>query len=252
MTRLDAGTRAAGVLLHPTSLPGRHGIGDVGDEPIAFLDWMRSAGLCIWQVLPLNPPGYGNSPYGCLSSYAGNPLLISLPEQETTSLPTDHVEFERVKELKTALLRQSFARFRESASDEQRAALQAFERDNAWLPDWALFAALKEQNGGREWPAWPAELAAREKEAVARARRELADEIRFHKYVQWLFFTQWATVRRAADARGIEIMGDVPIYVAWDSADVWANRHLFQLDENGAPTVVAGVPPDYFSPTGQR
>jgi len=252
MTRLDAGTRAAGVLLHPTSLPGRGGIGGLGDEVIAFLDWMREAGLRIWQVLPLNPPGYGNSPYGCLSSYAGNPLLISLPADDIPSFPDDHVDFDRVHELKSALLRTSFARFRATASDVERAALTAFERDNAWLPDWALFAALREQNGAREWTAWPPELAFRDKDSISRARRELAEEIRFHKYVQWLFFTQWAAVRRAADARGIEIMGDVPIYVAWDSADVWANRHLFQLDEHGVPSVVAGVPPDYFSETGQR
>ncbi|HEY6140070.1 MAG TPA: 4-alpha-glucanotransferase [Thermoanaerobaculia bacterium] len=246
MTRLAAATRAAGVLLHPTSLPGPGGIGDIGGAAIALLDWMRSAGLRIWQVLPLNPPGYGNSPYGCLSSYAGNPLLISLPSIDVPS--SDHVDFDRASELKRAALRESFAQRGANASDEQR----AFERDNAWLPDWALFAALKEQHGGRPWTEWPPELAFREKEAITRARRELADEIRFHKYVQWLFFTQWAEVRRAADARGIEIMGDVPIYVACDSADVWANRHLFQLDDRGAPTVVAGVPPDYFSETGQR
>jgi 4-alpha-glucanotransferase len=251
VTRLARGVRAAGVLLHPTSLPGPHGIGDTGGT-LALLDWMQSAGLRIWQVLPLNPPGFGNSPYGCLSSYAGNPLLISLPDGDAASLSEDEVDFDRVWELKTAMLRQSFADFRANAADELRAALQAFERDNAWLPDWDLYAALKEENSGREWASWPAELAFRDKEAIARARKELADEIRFHKYVQWLFFTQWAAVRRAADARGIEIMGDVPIYVAWDSADVWANRHLFQLDEDGRPTVVAGVPPDYFSVTGQR
>lgn len=246
MTRLAAATRAAGVLLHPTSLPGPGGIGTIGGEAIAFLDWMQSAGLRIWQVLPLNPPGYGNSPYGCLSSYAGNPLLIALPSVDLP--PSDRVDFDRIGEIKQAALRESFAKRGATASEEQR----AFERDNAWLPDWALFAALKEQHGGQAWTSWPAELASRDKEAIARARRELADEIRFHKYVQWLFFTQWAEVRRAADARGIEIMGDVPIYVACDSADVWANRHLFQLDDRGAPTVVAGVPPDYFSETGQR
>jgi len=240
-------TRAAGVLLHPTSLPGPGGIGSLGEESFAFLDWVQSAGLRLWQVLPLNPPGFGNSPYGCLSSYAGNPLLISLPSQDVPS--TDHVDFDRVREFKHAALRESFAKFR---AGEDRTALTAFERDNAWLPDWALFAALKEQHGGRPWPEWPPELAFRDKEAIARARRELADEIRFHKYAQWLFFTQWAAVRRAAAARGITIMGDVPIYVAWDSADVWANRHLFQLDDRGCPTVVAGVPPDYFSETGQR
>ena len=252
MTRLAAAARAAGALMHPTSLPGRGGIGDIGSAAVAFLDWMRSAGLRIWQVLPLNPPGYGNSPYGCLSSYAGNPLLIALPFDDAPQLSDDRVEFDRVAEWKQAALRKSFAHFRATASDEQRAALTAFERDNAWLPDWALFAALKEQHGGQAWTSWPAELAFRDKEAITRARRDLADEIRFHKYTQWLFFTQWAEVRRAADARGIEIMGDVPIYVACDSADVWANRQLFQLDDRGAPTVVAGVPPDYFSDTGQR
>jgi 4-alpha-glucanotransferase len=257
-------TRSAGVLLHPTSLPGRYGIGDLGDELIAFLDWAKSAGLRIWQVLPLNVPGYGNSPYGCLSSYAGNPLLISpqrllhaslLPADAVEDVPTfndDHVEFGRVAELKMSLLRRSFAHFNEQATDAQREALAAFERDNAWLPDWALYAALKERNGGKQWSAWPAELASREKAALAAARTELADEIRFHKYVQWLFFTQWAAVREAAIARGIRIMGDVPIYVAADSADVWANRQLFQLNEDGEPSVVAGVPPDYFSVTGQR
>jgi 4-alpha-glucanotransferase len=175
-----------------------------------------------------------------------------LPEHGVPPLPDDHVDFDRVTEFKTSLLRQSFAHFRATAGEEQRAALTAFERDNAWLPDWALFAALKEQNEGRAWAEWPAALAGRDKESITQARRELAEEIRFHKYVQWLFFSQWAAVRRAADARGIEIMGDVPIYVAGDSADVWANRQLFQLDENGQPRVVAGVPPDYFSETGQR
>ena len=244
--------RRAGLLLHPTSLPGRYGIGDIGDDVIALLDWIRDAGLSVWQVLPLNPPGYGNSPYGCLSSYAGNPLLISLPSDDAPSFPDDRVDFDRVGEWKRAALRKSFAHFRATATDEERAALTAFERDNAWLPDWALYATLKEQHGNRAWMEWPPELAFRDKESITRARRDFAEEIRFHKYVQWLFFTQWAAVRRAADARGIEIMGDVPIYVAGDSADVWANRHLFQLDENGAPTVVAGVPPDYFSETGQR
>jgi len=146
--------RRAGLLLHPTSLPGRYGIGDIGDEVIALLDWIREAGLRIWQVLPLNPPGYGNSPYGCLSSYAGNPLLISLPSEELPS--EDHIDFNRVRELKQAALRKSFAQFR---ATEDRAALTAFERDNAWLPDWALFATLKEQHGGRAWMEWPPELA---------------------------------------------------------------------------------------------
>jgi 4-alpha-glucanotransferase len=253
--------RAAGILIHPTSLPGRYGIGDLGDELTQLLDWIESAGLAIWQVLPLNPPGYGNSPYGCLSSYAGNPLLISpdrlvrdglLDDTAPPSFPDDRVDFDAVCAYKTELLRQSFAYFESSATDEHRHALSAFERDNKWLPDWALFAAIKERENGAAWTEWPAPVAARDRDAIAAARRELAAEIRFHKYVQWLFFNQWAAVRADAYNRGIRIIGDVPIYVAADSADVWANRNIFQLDDAGRPVVVSGVPPDYFSETGQR
>ena len=216
----------------------------------------------VWQVLPLNPPGYGYSPYGCISSFAGNPLLISpdrlvesdlLPSiGKVPEFPDDHVDFDRVTSFKNELLRASFAHFEENGRNDQRTALKRFERDNKWLADWALYAALKQKYEGKQWSAWPRDLARRDKEAIAAANEELADEIRFHKYVQWLFFTQWAAVREAAYARKIKIMGDVPIYVAGDSADVWANRNLFQLDENGEPRFVAGVPPDYFSETGQR
>jgi 4-alpha-glucanotransferase len=250
--------RAAGILLHPTSLPGRYGVGDVGDEVVALLDWMVEAGLTMWQILPLTPPGFGNSPYGCLSSYAGNPLLISpdhLPNGGGASarqFSDDHVDFNAVTKFKNDLLRRSWRDFDSNASDEDRQALAAFERDNKWLPDWALFASIKERENGARWTEWPAPLAARDRDAIVAARRELADDLRFHKYVQWLFFKQWAAVREAAYKRGITIIGDVPIYVAADSADVWANRAIFHLDERGEPTVVAGVPPDYFSETGQR
>ena len=257
-------SRSAGVLLHPTSLPGRYGVGDLGDELIAFLDWAQSAGVRIWQVLPLNPPGFGNSPYGCHSSYAGNPLLISpqrllqeslLPEHALDHVPTfpdDRADFDRVAPFKLQLLRDSWTHFQANASNAQRSWLERFEGDNKWVDDWALYAALKEKHHGDAWTAWPPALVTRERAALNAATRELADEIRFHKYVQFLFFRQWAAVREAAAARSIRIMGDVPIYVAGDSADVWANRDLFQLDENGQPVVVAGVPPDYFSATGQR
>src|SRR5437588_1597461 len=187
--------RTAGVLLHPTSLPGRYGIGDMGDDLMAFLDWVQDAGLTVWQVLPLNPPGYGNSPYGCLSSYAGNPLLIS-PDRldvdvDPPDFPDDHVDFNAVVAYKMDVLRRSYAHFDANASDQDRQALAAFERDNRWLPDWALFAALKDRHDGAAWTSWPEPLAAREKDAIAAARRELGDQIRFHKYVQWLFFKQW-------------------------------------------------------------
>ena len=256
--------RAAGVLLHPTSLPGRYGIGDLGDELIAFLDWTRSAGLRVWQVLPLNPPGYGHSPYGCLSSFAGNPLLISpqrllqsglLTESTLAKFPElgdGHVDFARVIAAKTSLLRTAFHTFEDFPHEEQTEAFEKFRQDNKWLSDWTLFAALKKRYGGQRWSEWPKELATRERAALADARAELADEVRFHTFVQWQFFTQWAAVREAAFDRGIRIMGDIPIYVAEDSADVWSNRDLFQLDERGEPAVVAGVPPDYFSTTGQR
>jgi 4-alpha-glucanotransferase len=257
--------RIAGVLLHPTSLPGKYGIGDLGDEVISFLDWMASAGMHLWQVLPLNPPGYGNSPYGCLSSVAGNPLMISpqrlladgllLAESvaNVPAFPTDHVQFANVARWKTAVLRDAWKRYESHPPPELRRALGHFEaEEREWLDDFALFMALKERAGGSPWWQWDVPLARRDAAAIRKTRRELNDELRFHKFAQFLFFRQWAAVREAAHARGIRIMGDVPIYVAGDSADVWANRELFQLDENGEPVVVAGVPPDYFSSTGQR
>ena len=259
--------RAAGVLLHPTSLPGRYGIGDLGNELVAFLDWAASAGMKLWQVLPLNPPGYGASPYGCLSSFAGNPLLISpqrllqegLLEAEDVHdvpmFPAERVEFERVMPYKSALLRTSWNRFNASANAELSTSLDAFiaaPEQQEWLDDYALYMALKERAGGAPWWEWDRALMTREPEAIAIARNELAEEIRFWCYLQWLFIRHWNIVREAAHARGIRIMGDVPIYVAGDSADVWGHRELFELDENGQPTVVAGVPPDYFSATGQR
>ena len=254
--------RTAGVLLHPTSLPGRYGIGDLGDELVEFLDWAKSAGVGLWQLLPLNPPGYGNSPYGCHSSYAGNPLLISpqklvrdglLPGlHDVPDFPDDRVDFDRVAPFKMELLRESWRHFNTRGREDHRYALERFEEDNAWLPDWSLYAALKDRYAGARWTEWPHAIAIRDADAIDATKKELAEEIRYHKYVQFLFFRQWAGIREAADARAIEIMGDVPIYVAADSADVWANRNLFQIDDNGEPTVVAGVPPDYFSETGQR
>lgn len=257
--------RAAGILLHPTSLPGRYGIGDLGEELIAFLDWAAGAGFRVWQVLPLNPPGYGNSPYGCLSSFAGNPLLLSperlrheglLPGDALNGVPPfgeGSVEFDRVCEVKFALLRESWRRFASEADSERRSALNAFvAAEKSWLDDYALFMALKNARGGEPWWTWESPIVRRGKRALDKARAALADDIAFWKYLQFLFFGQWQTVRGAAHARGIRIMGDVPIYVASDSADVWANQELFQLDDHGRATVVAGVPPDYFSETGQR
>lgn len=257
--------RAAGILLHPTSLPGRYGIGDLGDELIVFLDWMASAGQRLWQILPLNPPGYGYSPYGCLSSFAGNPLLISpqrllqehlLPPHaadDVPPFPDDRADFDEAARWKWSLLRKAWEFFLESGRDEIRAAFDAFDDEHrGWLDDFALFMALKQQTVGAPWWQWDPPLARRDEAALDEAWNHRQDEIRFHKYVQFLFFRQWNAARHAAAARGISIIGDVPIYVAHDSADVWSNRGIFQLEENGAPRVVAGVPPDYFSATGQR
>jgi 4-alpha-glucanotransferase len=259
--------RLAGVLLHPTSLPGTYGIGELGDHAIEFLDWAASAGERMWQVLPLNPTGYGASPYGCLSSFAGNPMLISiqrllqdglLDADDVADMPRfsdEHVEFDRVNEYKSSLLRTSWRRFAEHAADELRRALDAFvhaEEQKDWLDDYTLYMALKDHTHGAPWWRWSEGLMQRRPAALARARQKHADAIRFWEYAQFLFFRQWNAVRDAAHARGIRIMGDLPIYVACDSVDVWAHRELFQLDESGQPTFVAGVPPDYFSATGQR
>jgi 4-alpha-glucanotransferase len=258
--------RSAGVLLHPTSLPGAMGIGDMGPSADLFLDWAAAAGLSIWQVLPLGPTGYGNSPYGCLSSFAGNPLLISPQELiregflASSELPprTDgddsHIAFHSVIGWKDELLRRSWKHFQKQGSDDARHDLDTFNGDPAqagWLDEWALFLALKKRFNGSRWSEWEPRFAARESAAVAAARIEMTEEIAFQKYVQFLFFRQWERVRREAHQRNIRILGDVPIYVAFDSADVWADAELFLLDENREPLAVAGVPPDYFSPTGQ-
>ncbi len=258
--------RCAGLLLHPTSLPGRFGIGDLGPSATWFLDWAAGAGQKLWQVLPFGPTGYGNSPYGLLSAFAGNPLLISpdrlvedgfLPESSLEEAPpfrSGHVPFDDVIVWKKWMLRSAFARFRAAAPT---AAVRAFadfsnaKEQRSWLDDWSLFAALKSKNGRREWSSWPADLRDRNPSALSAARRDLAEELEYRKFVQFLFFRQWGRLRDEAAIRGISIVGDIPIYMAGDSADVWADRRLFSINEQGAVEEVAGVPPDYFSPEGQ-
>ena len=254
------------MLLHPTSLPGRFGVGDLGAEAERFLEWAASAGFTLWQVLPLGPTGGGNSPYGCASAFAGNPILISpeellreglLPEgslEDVPGFPGEHVAFDRVIPWKQELLRRSFDHFRAHGPARIRQELDTFARapeQASWLPDWALFAAARARQRGAPWWSWEAGLARREPAALERARRDLALDIDFAAYTQFLFFRQWGRVKRAANARGIVVMGDAPIYVSRDSSDVWSHRELFDLDEAGRPRAVSGVPPDYFSPTGQ-
>ncbi|MCC6772270.1 MAG: 4-alpha-glucanotransferase [Gemmatimonadaceae bacterium] len=237
--------RAAGILLHPTSLPSPHGIGDLGPEAHRFLDFLATTGMKIWQVLPLGPTGYGDSPYQCYSAFAGNPLLIYSPG-EGGDFAEHVVEFERVIPLKQALLNAALDRFTPDA------AYKAFvQREADWLDDFALFSALKAAHGGSSWTAWEPGAAHREPAALAEWRVTLADPIERIRRAQFFFFSQFRALKQAASARGIQLMGDLPIYAAHDSADVWANRSLFKLKPDGTLQVQAGVPPDYFSATGQ-
>jgi 4-alpha-glucanotransferase len=255
----------AGILLHPTSLPGRFGIGDLGPEAERFLDWAASAGQSIWQVLPLGPTGLGNSPYLTLSAFAGNPLLISPERLQEDGLvdpgalkraprfPDGRVEFESVGEWKEELLRSAWHGLRSaspSLRDEHRAFAESAEQAD-WLPSWALFAALKREHRGEEWSRWEEPIRRRDPDALKAAAERLREEIEFQTFCQFLFARQWDRIRSAAHARGIEILGDAPIYVALDSADVWEHPDLFQLDDRLRPIAVSGVPPDYFSETGQ-
>lgn len=260
--------RTSGVLLHPTSLPSPFGIGDFGESAYQFVDFLVTARQSLWQVLPLGPTGYGDSPYQSFSAFAGNPLLISptrlvaqgvLPEtavSQIPSFPSHEVDYGPVIEYKMDLLRQAFTHFETNATAEQKEAFTQFCADQFdWLEDYALFMALKDhhvEHEGGVWNTWPKPIAMRQPEAMKKWSKKLAEEVQFHRFLQFLFFEQWLAVKAYANQNGIQIVGDIPIFVAFDSADVWANRELFYLDEEGEATVIAGVPPDYFSETGQR
>ena len=256
--------RRSGVLLHPTSLPGADGIGDLGSAAFRFVDWLEAHGQSLWQILPLGPTSFGDSPYQTLSALAGNPLLISLdrlqeegwlgPEDlaERPAFPADRVDFGPVIQWKNTMLDRAWDTFLAAASGTPMQEFQAWRKTQAaWLEDFTLFMALKEDQNGAAWCDWPAELRDRAPEALAAAAERLEKRIAAHAFRQWLFFTQWAELKAYAQARGIGFVGDIPIFVAYDSSDVWAQRRLFQLDAKGHPTCVAGVPPDYFSKTGQ-
>ena len=256
-------TRSSGILLHPSSLPGPYGIGDLGPQSFRFVDWLSSTGCTLWQILPLGPTGYGDSPYQCFSAFAGNPYLLSPDElladglvtesdlDELKSLPASRVDFGLLIPKKLDLLQKAFSRFQANPG-QLREAFDYFCAENAsWLDDFALFMALKEANGGGAWNGWPEALRSRKKAAMTKARKELAESVMRYSFYQFLFFRQWNKVRKYANEKGIQIIGDIPIFVAYDSADVWANPDLFFLDKSGNPTVVAGVPPDLFSATGQ-
>jgi len=257
--------RSSGLLLHPTSLPGRYGVGDLGDIAFRFVDFLVAAGQSLWQVLPLGPTSYGDSPYQSLSTFAGNPLLISFDKLVSAGwlttadlvalpkFPEYRVDYGPVITYHDQILTRAYQRFVEKATAEQKESFESWQQQNAsWVEDFALFVALKDSHGGKAWVEWPEPEVLRHAGAMAEARRLHAGRIAEHCFRQWLFYTQWGELKAYANSQGIRIVGDIPIFVAHDSSDVWANQELYSLDDKGQPTVVAGVPPDYFSATGQR
>ena len=256
--------RSSGVLLHPTSLPGRYGIGSFNQSAYEWIDFLAQTRQSLWQVLPLGPTGYADSPYQSFSTFAGNPYLISLEELVRDGLldhrvldtapefPRNRVNYGMIYNWKLPVLRRVAERFTERATSEQQAEFEAFCAEQAgWLDDYALFMALKDAHDGASWITWEMDLRGRKKRALNAAAKEHAGAILGHKLNQWLFFRQWLRLKAYANEKGIRIVGDIPIYVAMDSADTWANPKNFFLDDQFQPTVVAGVPPDYFSATGQ-
>jgi 4-alpha-glucanotransferase len=256
--------RCSGILLHVTSLPGGYGIGDLGNSAYEFAEFLAESGQKIWQVLPLNPTGYGDSPYQCFSAFAGNPLFIDLKalyeqgllsEKDLTNAPNfpeEHVEYDRVIEFKRELVRKAAHVFLVDGARTDRAAFDNFCRNNNnWLNDYALFMACKRVHKDAPWVHWDAGIRQRDPAALNEWQNKLTSETQAHKFAQFEFFRQWQNLKAHCTRLGISIMGDIPIYVAHDSADVWAHPELFRLDEQGKPLVLAGVPPDYFSATGQ-
>jgi 4-alpha-glucanotransferase len=259
-------SRASGILLHPTSFPSRFGIGDLGPAAYRFIDFLERSAQRLWQILPLGPTGYGNSPYMCYSAMAGNPLLISLEQLRDDEFLTDEdlanfpelpltpIDFDRVEQLKLPLLQKAYGNFQTQATPEHHQEFQEFcDRTAYWLDDYALFITLKNQvYNGASWNDWDENIAQRDPQALAIWQEKLKDEILFCKYLQFEFFRQWSALKDYANERQIQILGDIPIYVAHDSSDVWAHPTIFCLDEEtGKPSLMAGVPPDYFSATGQ-
>ena len=253
--------RGSGLLLHISSLPGPFGIGELGPAAHRFVDFLALGGQKYWQMLPLGPTGYGDSPYSAFSAFAGNPLLISLetfvqegwfPAEELTTFiaPPARVNYEYLIPWKMAVLRRAFAYFEHQIkANTEMQSFFALAAD--WLDDYALFMALKDAHNGEPWNKWEAGARLRDRGTLEYARRELADTIRFYKFVQYQFFRQFTDLKKKANQAGIALIGDMPIFVAYDSADTWANQSLFLLDNQGTPLAVAGVPPDYFSKTGQ-
>ncbi len=256
--------RSSGVLLHPTCLPGPWGIGDLGAAAHRFVDWLADHGQGIWQILPLGPTSYGDSPYQTLSAFAGNPLLIDPDElvrlgwlkgddlADRPDFPSDRVDFGAVIDCKGRLLDLAYGRFREQGDAGLRSRFATWcDGQAAWLEDWVLFATIKDARAGSPWTEWPAELRDRQADGLSAFAAEHPAELESQRWRQWIFHRQWSALRARAAERGVRFFGDLPIFVAGDSCDVWAHREYFQLDDAGRPRVVSGVPPDYFSKTGQ-
>ncbi|MFO7576805.1 MAG: 4-alpha-glucanotransferase [Pelovirga sp.] len=256
--------RRSGILLHPTSLPGSQHCGSLGVEARNFIDLIAGCGQSVWQVLPLNPTGHGNCPYSCFSAFAGNPLLINLialtevgdltkPDLPVPAPATDQANFAAAMRDQYPLLRRAWENFQRNAGTERRARFMEFCTEQSyWLDDYALFETLRANQGQRPWHDWPEPLRQRDPATLARCLNDFSADIHWHKYMQYIFYEQWFALTSYARQQGVRIMGDLPIFVAENSADVWSHRELFHLDEQGRATLVAGVPPDYFSATGQR
>ncbi len=252
--------RSAGILLHPTSLPGKYGIGDLGNEAYRFVDWLESAGQILWQVFPLGPTGYGDSPYQCFSAFAGNPLLISPDKLKDEGLLNEHdlaeiphynptqIDFGSVIDFKHTLLKKAFHNFKNSDHNEWN---KFCEEQKDWLEDYSFFMAAKEFHNGELWTNWDKSLVVRDKNSLSEWKEKLSEKIEYQKFIQFKFFEQWKNIKTYANKKGIKIVGDMPIFIAYDSADLWANKELFTVNEEGKLLTVAGVPPDYFSSTGQ-
>jgi 4-alpha-glucanotransferase len=256
--------RSSGILLHPTSLPSHGGIGDLGPAAYEFIDWLAEARQTLWQVLPLGPAGYGNSPYSCTSAFAGNVLLISMERLADRGLidpdlvravpdGDSPVDFDRVRATKLSLLREAAKNFLRSASLAPRERYESFcAKNRGWLEDYVLFSTLRERFGDQPWSSWPEGIVRRDSETIAKLRKDLHDQLEIERFLQFAFFEQWSALRSYCHKRGIRVIGDVAIFVSYDSADVWTHPDIFRLKADLSPEVVAGCPPDAFSETGQR
>lgn len=255
--------RSAGILLHPTSLPGRYGIGDLGNEAYNFVNFLEACGQKLWQVFPLGPTGYGDSPYQTFSAFAGNPLLISpqslaedglLTAQDLENVPSfdpHRIDYGRAIDYKNSLLKKAYEKFKADSKAIKKEFTAFCKTHKDWLDDYALFMAVKDYHGGKVWSQWDKKIAFRKEGAVEEWTEKLSDQVQYVKFIQYEFFKQWKALKSYAQQKGIKIIGDLPIFIAYDSVDLWANKSLFTVDDKGKLKTVAGVPPDYFSETGQ-